>query len=531
MFGKRANTGSAGGWKVRNPHLVRIGNGATYNSINAGTALGGGQWMAIMLYLNRTTQLATLYNNLTNSVPWDISTWGAITSTDPFRIGASAGLPQNDSMIAYMAFWRGAAAESIEANHAANFDVLWKHGAAPLNCPIDNAGLIGEGADVVADSIVNTIVGHNDELGLLHTGWMKQFPLAYNPAISRSNKLCLQLSANDRYRTSSASSYSDSPSAWGLKTNITVTYAFADRVLGPDGTFHGYAMTSTGSPSLIRDTTDRTALAGETQGFSIMVKRGKGETSDVAGCRLVIWDKQHAAEIAATTFTATDKWQMIYVEGVVPAGCVDTQRQIDVPWAGVNRVISVMKATMCGTTYFDMMPPPSYAYGSGEVTGLASVSADYTGTIPGAFMKGAQGEIEIVFICHGNFVNGERNLFTQRSALGNYKNGHHFSLLPTKQVQVELRNNGNSIVSTLASAVIADLTTETTAVYRWNVAGLASGNKHEISINGGAFVGLNPAAWAYADTINDFFYSGSPPTSPDRANAQTVSIRIWDAPR
>lgn len=512
--------------------------GGANNSISVSEDWYGYHWHYALVYFNRNTNLMNLCTDLGDGVAASIAGWGTITSTQTFGFGYTNIYSYPGNMqIAYHAVWEGAQAEAFVAALAANRALLWTHGSSPAACPVDASPASG-----VDGEQLTTIIGEDATDGTMFAAWTGQnnvrgFPFEYNANFSSANKLGVATQDTDE-NTLRDSDDIRFGSLWNW-TNVSVSngYALAEAT-NPFGYRKADRVWSTAANARL-ESADMTCVAGETWSFGCAVIRNwRLEDVDVPSCRLIAWDDNANAEIAATTFDATDKWQWIRLDDfVIPVGCVDVQFWVEIPWGPVithpvigdsaNRYINLC---MCTAIRDAQQSHPIWNQGAAYGRTADNPILKYTGTAAGDFIKGAQGEIELTLAGYGDFLHATRILYDNYTGAAGSENRRIIRLNTSKQIEFLVYSSAGALVTTVTTAAIADLNTEHVIVCRWDSAGLPSGDKAEVSIDGGAYTGQNPAAWAASDTVTDHYYSDDSGLS-SALNGSLASVRIWELPR
>lgn len=529
----KKNTTTGVGWVLVLGSAVSIvieeagGSNGTSQHLNAESWYGG-HWNYAFFYLDRSTSQMRLRTSRGDGAIISTAGWGSVDSTSSFTIGQGV-YNAPFLQVPYMAGWLGANAEAIIAADAANINRLWTHGRPAPDTPVDQTAY--DYSNGVWSGIITTIVGEDEDDGIVAASWggrdggadePRQYPFEYNPALSHAGQLGIATQKTDQNITL----YSDNLMTSWVVSNMARTSDYNLMETAPDGQHYAIRLQSLAAGAHI-ETADMTCSVGQHWAFGVFVIRNRAlEGADVEGCRLIAWNDNANNEIASVTFDATDKWQWIPLHNIIiPAGCVDIQMWIEAPHAGTDRYINAVRATAIRT---DMMCHPTWRQNT--ILGNSSrVEAELNGLTPGEFIKGAQGEIEVVFVAIENYIDASKTLYVCEPGAGS-GNMREVRVNTSKQIEFIVNNSVGVPLATVTSGIIADLTTLHVAVCRWNILGLPSGNKIEVSVDGGAYVGINPAAWPVSDTVVRHIY-GDDQGNDNALNGTLASIRVWENPR
>lgn len=523
LFGSKSSAASQGFFVNSDGGLSIEEAGGLNAAVNASFSnnyLAGG-WRYLYLDINRSTNIVRVLSPYDASANIDITGWGAINNQIVFAFGA--GYPTQKShhfQLAYAAIWKGAQAETLSANWAANEPLLWTHGRAGLtNVPVTPSTLESQS--------VHTHIGYEAGFGERYAGWNglnnieAQLAYEYNPALSRSNKIGVATRSQGRnfvtHWDTFGSSWTIAAGASGFDINEPPTGC---------SRYDTPKLTTAGVDALARHANMGVAAGTDIWAAGCCYRRATGEAADV-DCKLILYDVTNGAEISSVALTATAEWQWVQMDNLAtPVGCANVSMHLVVEYNGLADQ---------GVAFWGMTVTRNKPLGGPISRNLTdSQPQEYTDIykngIAEQYLKHARGELEIIFAAHSNYATADQTLFRTIGAGGLTQDMREVVINTSKQIAFTM-NNGVVAIATVTSAAIADLTTEHTVICRWNRDGLPSGNKMEVKVDAAAAVGANPAAWAAVGNVTnlaiaeDGFFSGNEP-------AVTISsVRIWEKPR
>ena len=556
-MGKTNPSINAPGWRIQGDYrsLTFFAEDQANHLVSCGTsnvAYSGGAWHYGFCWIDFTNDTMCLKTDLDDSAPVSIASFtGSVDSTGYYSIGYVPGPQYQESwsfQIAYQCFWTGANAESMISNYAPNLRKMFAPTLNYSNCPIDPDP---NRSGVYQDSI-GTIIGEDPAIGTLAASWAGAFGasptqgnqklLKYDSRISRSNKLCIATSA----QCTNHAPTSELDSGW---TQVSATIESAYQV--------GWNTNAGTAPDGYRNTTSRVrtngggghirssniaVTAGTWWHASMFVQRAYPEVTDVPGVTIRLYDVTNAAWLSGTTVTATDKWQQVKVDQVIPGTCTSIRIYIYPGTYSVTRYVNVWGVTLAGNKTYSAAPlGPIYKKALYRSYTYPHTTR-YTGAA-GSFCKGAQGEIEAVFYPNLSFVPRSSFICVFRSSLATgYLVNQRRIVINTSTVGAPytlMRIAGGfydsaGAVITGSSMRTGDISpdAEYTVVLRWNNAGLPSGNTIEMIVNGGAPIGSN-TAFTGTDTVENLIIGARDDiqTSSNVGDASIVSVRCWENPR
>lgn len=530
------NGAAAEGFMLTNNGDLRLeddlGNSGSSSApflVTAVNSYYAGGWRYAFIDVNRSTAVGKIESPFNVGADIDLTGWGNIDSTDKFSIGATAGYVNNRAMYyltAYMAVWQGVNAESISANWAAtNRNLLWKHGiVANTNIPaVADSGKY--------DGVAFCYVGDEAGFGRRYApvageaaGGTRQFPWQYNAELTNTSKIGGMSSATAAINAITRSTAFTAPQ-W---TAVTGTATGSGIYEAPDGSRPVAILTTSGADARVEHQ-DMTCAPGQIWDMGLCYKRA---AQDDVSITVIAWDDNANAIIDSANLTATDQWQWYHFDGfTIPGGCVDVQMHILINY---NAGLGNQSAIFWGMSAFrdsSVMRPMFTQVSTAAVTQGQSPTYITQSGLAGEYIKSDQGEIEVVFVRDSNYAGATEALFDTLDAGAGSNDRRLITINTSKQIAFSIYTSAGALIGTVVTAAIADLTTRHVAVARWDRNGLPSGNKYEVSIDGAAAVGANPAAWT-AGTNLVTVLSIADGTAATAAFSGTIeSTRVWEDPR
>jgi len=561
ICGKAGSLVSAG-WHLTTEGYFRVEDqsghsvGCSATATHNGTC--GGGWNYALVFVDLSVDEAGIIVNGDVDAR-DISAFDSSTDhADPYFIGWDAGVGAAPAgmQVAYQSWFEGAQAEAIAA--AANRLGFMRQMTSQepfTNCPIDaapsDAGYYSNSSMYISgeDDTEGTIVAAAS--GIAGVSGSHQQPLKYETRLSRTNKLGSPTQLKVQNKVMDGDQFSvagwtlvaataDKPSVVGWDSNAGTM---------PNG-MRGWLnrLKVTGASGHAR-TANTTVVAGSYLRFSIFVQRAYPEVTDVTGGNIQIYDVTHSAWFGAVTnFTATEKWQEVVLEIIVPVGCT-TIRAYIMPGAytGTDRYCNVCYATLSGwANGANPGAPAGPIFKKQFWNDHAWPTNNFYNTAAGVSIKGAQGEIEAV-VCGSSDMVTAWDVIVMAQTGASSKNIRNIQIAKTSATHpagqpytygaLRCYAYDNEVVPVLIGGVceidIADTSIEHVLVFRWNNAGLPSGNNVECTLDGGAPVGFVAAGFSAADTITTIRYghAGTYQSITNNHEGVISSIRIWENPR
>jgi len=313
------NKGSTKYYKVQwtssgglNPVLY---DGTTVKSAPTSKSYNDGGWHYACIVINRTDNTMKLFTEFeTTSV--DISAVGSVS--DP-AVGFVIMPPTqtNGLQFAYMVAIEGSSAEDITKSA---LDSFWPHAQDPQ----PNTPTSPNFTTYSRSSLVQPIVEDDATFGVRVAPYgVDQFAHAYNANFSHSSKVGM---LSEEARTNLCLYSEDFTDASWTTSNASVT---ANQAEAPDGSYTADSISASANAGYVQQAITTSASTAYAQ--TVFLKRNSA--SDVAG-RLVMYDISNGAELAATSFTATSKWQRIKVLASTIAGGISTGLRIEITTSG-----------------------------------------------------------------------------------------------------------------------------------------------------------------------------------------------------
>ena len=490
-------------------------------------AMGSGAWHGILLICDRTAGFLRFVTQAgTTSIA--LGAVGSLTNAALFSLlypgaGDSAAPVQISNAI----MWIGA---GVTGMGTATFNLLnANHGKdpatgiaphMPLNLCTYNAVLLGTAGPYTAG-----FGQHNIEWYGTNGAPAGQWPIHWNSKL-RGGLGGFGLSSHSQVTGYQPAGVVDdfANAAW-TKVTSAISGTAANLNDSPRGMRDAQRMLTSAANGYIRSNQFATT-PGNVYTFTIFIKRHSGSAVDVPGT-IEFWNVSAGASAATQAFTATTEWQLITLTFTAAVGQILTQIRVNVTPNG--GAISLHR--------YQVFDGGAFTFNTTSATMprvLNKLSSVAPGNGPGVYQKGSKGEIEIVFA-----TNYAANPGVQRYMLAEYSTGtgvpanvHDETLSGADLDQTTVYNSGGG-ADHVGNGTNLNLANEHTVKYRWDVAGLPSGNTSEIIEDGGAPISASVAPWVATDTVNDFVVGGDVLTSPPtlQLNGQIARIRIWDGPR
>lgn len=469
-----------------------------------------GSWHRGLVVLNRTALTMQWFTDLGNSAVIAV-TRGDLTSIDQaFRIfgGTNAGVR---GQISQLLMWIGPSAESLGQ---AQFDILNVHGTDPNPVPLN----VFTHTDRISD-----LCGYTAGFGVHLADWSTdKLPIGWN---QRLNAGAGGLGLGVWRAASSLLAYSDdfSNAAWVKSGTCVVSIASAALNDSPRGMREAAKMTVAAGAGYV---SAQTATAAETRyTFDVFIKRHSTAGGNVNG-NIEMYNATGGVSVATQAFVATTEWQRIKLTAVTQAGQVATQWRINVTDA--NGILALNRATVVAgymsTPIFRHTAAGGFALTDYRLTNTAP------GMLPGKYQKGAQGEIDLNFAANDGSNGVQRNFLNELSFwIPSMANAHVVMVNNIDLHEEEVYNNAAGM-DHVAFGTVINMAAEHNMRYRWNTAGLPSGNTSEIIEDGGAPIAGSVASWVAGDTV-DYYFFGEDDTANRQIDGHIARMRFWAVPQ
>jgi len=501
-------------WFTPGSLYFRYDGGPTVDSFVTATGVHGWCWHIGAAIVNRTTQEMQLRMDIGDGTRQDISGSGSPSTATVFSLGDGGVSNSNGFQIAWMALFTGAAALDVDTNWDTYWPILFPHGTHnKVTTPLTYKD---------CTSNVTTIIGEDDQ-GIVYTDWSTpanverpdmQFPWAWNTSFTHTSKL--GLASTNSHQNLLYDSENTVASGFGAVTMNRLYDYVADLADAPNGmhTAHRLLTTAAGGYWYY----NHACVASTVYSFDLFLKRFAAMGADVAG-RLIAYDNTHGAEIAAQAFSATTLWQRVALTFTTPVGCVNVGFRVEI----TNDAESINVARF--TSRIGELSNPVVKIAGGAFMGTASLTDFRIGGIAGQYMKGAQGEIVIHYICNGNDAASRR--YIQSAAPGNDR---RLTRIESSEDDSGIFYDGAGVFTQQDITGVVDQSLEHTLRLRWNmVTPLPCGRYTEAILDGVSTPGA-AAPMAYGNANTDI-YVGQNYTSLDQLDGIIDYIKIWEQPQ
>ena len=414
------------------------------------------------------------------------------------------GLP---AQFAYMAAWEDANAEGMGLADLTSF---WTHGTDPtgLLTTMTHASLI---SNVIGDDPggLGVLLGEHSAVANRN-----QIPIGYSSGFSHSNKLgvrCL-------IAQSTLLSFSDQFSAgtWAV-SNAAVSIAVADLNDSPRGTLEAEKLVASAANGYVQDLF--VSVAATLYSFDAFVKRHSTMGGNVAGA-LIMYDATGAAIVATQAFTATDEWQRVTLRATSLAGQISTGFRVRIDTNG--EALSIFRAT----AVTGEIGAPIYSITAPSTMALTDFRASSAGA--GDYMKGAQGELEVTYICDIDDETFLRVICDQLSSLGGDQDRREMRIETNEFTAGQIYDSAAAYLTGFGALAVQS--NEHMVRLRWDVNNLLPGGTNLEVIIDGVTTTDPQAPWAVSDLVKDIFV-GQENTITRQLNGTISRIRIWEHPR
>lgn len=474
-----------------------------------------GKTMWHFFYYNATTGFGRVWSSRGGwGTNVNFAGLGNVVSAQPLVLFSSAANDYSSAtttQILWAGLWYGANAEDM----ATNWDPTYAPKLVPLSAGTGIGGIsggapgsiyptgydhlntqyptFGYGGDDPATGHVQVSGARAYNNGI---GTFGDFPWSYDPLISRSSKWVASMIGS---QASSNIYYSMWIENW-TKTNVVVSTAAADLSDAPDGFRYARRVTASANNGYLAYNYFSTVTIGANYYQDLFVKRGDDMVADVGGV-FAVYDSG-GSPVATLPFTATTKWQRLTISFVATTSPSYVRIYI-------NNNGESLQIHNCNTDNAEDRHASYTSFQSvANCNWLTPCDYFYHPTAD-QLISAAAGEIQCKFRCHTNYAWADQYIWKvakSYGAGGDADMRRMYIRQSDLHLVVQLYDSAAVLVGT-ADAGVVDWTIEREARFRWDTAGLPSGNYAELVLDGGAPNALTAAPWMTgAANIEDYLF-------------------------
>jgi len=467
-----------------------------------------GAWHFAYFLIDRTANVLKIITDRETVTSASISGVGSLSNATGFRISNPSLHP--GMQVAYFVALEGSSAEGVTQ---ADCQALWPHATDPS----DGSATKPKLTSYARNSLACPIVGDDATDGVRVAKYGPDaFAHAYKSVFSHATKLG---ALDEQAATNLILQSEDFTDAAWTTSNAS---ASANAAEAPDGTDTADSITATAGAGYISQSVATSASTDYTG--SVFIKRNG--SSDVAG-RLVLYDVSSGAELAATAFTATSKWQRITVSAATIAGGLSTALRIEITTNG--------ESVFAWGAQVEQWEAASSYIPTTSATATRAVPWGYVAeSSPGDYWNSSAGEVECIYSFVRNSAESASDnvlVEAQRSAGGN-ADRYLFMHAATTQHRLFHYDSAGSIKVSGNKSILSDLTVEVTARYRWDSQKVLSGHAEnwDVIANGTRAAGA-AVTWTGGSGVMRIAPFGYTTYGGDNINGIKARLRVWATPR